>query len=90
VQGELPTATIAVPLLLSECSSSLRLSLPRPLPAWDAPLITPPVVQPIQAAAPSLATYLQKMRSMSSDELATEYQRLLLDASPQARLQQAQ
>jgi hypothetical protein len=71
-----------LPLLLAGCAA-------RPLPAWDAPLITPPVVQPIQAAAPSLATYVQKMRSMSSDELATEYQRLLLDASPQARLQQA-
>lgn len=74
---------LAMTLLLAGCAA-------RPLPPWEAPLIRPPVVAPpVQAAAPSLAGYLQKMREMGADELATEYQRLLLDGSPRARLQQA-
>lgn len=81
-----PLATalaVLAALLLAGCAA-------RPLPAWEAPLITTPAVQPpVQAAAPSLAAYLQKLRTMSNDELATEYQRLLLDGSAQARLQQA-
>jgi hypothetical protein len=70
------------PLLLAGCAA-------RPLPPWEAPPVKAPAVQPVQLAAPSLAAFVQKMRSMTSDELTTEYQRLMLDGSAQARLQQA-
>jgi hypothetical protein len=78
-----PLLSAAMAALLAGCAA-------RPLPPWEAPLIQPPTIMPpVQASAPSLAGYLQKMRGMSGDELATEYQRLLLDGSAQARLQQA-
>jgi hypothetical protein len=78
-----PVLPAAIAALLAGCAA-------RPLPPWEAPLIQPPTVMPpLQATAPSLAGYLQKMRGMSADELAIEYQRLLLDGSAQARLQQA-
>jgi hypothetical protein len=85
-----PLRAVFRSLSLSACALLLAACAARPLPPWEAPVIKTPTVQPpVQAAAPSLAAYLQAMRGMSSDELATEYQRLLLDGSPQARLQQA-